>query len=140
MYPSSGSRSITSTGATIRFSDLDASDGWAKEAIRWVAATNDWMQDYAPNDDGSYPFHPARIESRKHLARAIVKVRAVLGPNSSIGEEADIGHEAGIDAYAKVGARAVVPVRGYVPPRKRVAEGTTWGVPEKPPATEKAAG
>jgi hypothetical protein len=76
VYPSSGSRSVTSTGATIRFSDLDASDGWAKEAIRWVAATNDWMQDYAPKDDGSYPFHPDRIESRKHLARAIVKAFA----------------------------------------------------------------
>jgi hypothetical protein len=74
VYPSS--RTVMTTSPTIRFSDLDASDAWAKEAIRWVASTNDWMRDFAANDDGTYPFRPNAIEDRKHLARAIVRVFA----------------------------------------------------------------
>jgi NlpC/P60 family/S-layer homology domain len=74
VYPAA--RSVMTTSPTITFSDLDASDRWAKEAIRWVAATNNWMRDFGANDDGTYPFRPDAIENRKHLARSIVKVFA----------------------------------------------------------------
>ena len=73
VYPS---RSILSASSSITFSDLDASDAWAKPAIRWVASTNAWMRDYAANADGTYPFRPDRIESRRLLARAIVETFA----------------------------------------------------------------
>src|SRR5262249_33741404 len=75
-YPFVRSRSVLSAATMIRFSDLDASEAWAKPAIRWVAATNTWMRDYAANGDGSYPFRPGRIETRKQLARAIVEAFA----------------------------------------------------------------
>jgi hypothetical protein len=68
-------RSIATT-STITFSDLDASDAWAKPAIKWVASTNAWMRDLAANDDGTYPFRPDAIESRKRLARAVVRAFA----------------------------------------------------------------
>jgi cell wall-associated NlpC family hydrolase len=56
----------------IVWSDLDASDAWARAAIDHVAAANAWMRDIAPNPDGSYPFRPDAIETRKYLARAAV--------------------------------------------------------------------
>jgi NlpC/P60 family len=85
VYPTPSIRSIASVNPTIKFSDLDTSDGWAKEAIRWVAATNDWMRDYAANDDGTYPFRPDRIETRKLLARSVVEAFAPdEAPDASI--------------------------------------------------------
>jgi len=72
VYP----RSAMTTGPTIRFSDLKPSDAWAKPAITWVAATNDWMLDYGQSADGTYLFRPNRIEDRKHLARAVVEAFA----------------------------------------------------------------
>ncbi|HEX9298654.1 MAG TPA: NlpC/P60 family protein [Actinomycetota bacterium] len=69
----------------IHFSDLTASDGWAKEGIRFVAATNDWMRDFVAKDDGTYPFHPHAIETRKYLARSVVRAFAPnQAPGSSI--------------------------------------------------------
>jgi len=56
---------------TIRFSDLEGSE-WAKPAIQYVASTNAWMRDFAPDDDGAYPFYPDQIQTRKYLARAVV--------------------------------------------------------------------
>src|SRR5437879_5587197 len=78
VYPSAaGGRMLTTTAASpIRFSDLTASDGWAKEGIRFVAATNDWMRDFAANTDGTYPFRPHAIETRKYLARFVVRAFA----------------------------------------------------------------
>ena len=60
----------------VTFSDLDASDVWAKDAIRWVAKDNNWMRDYAPKANGTYEFRPDVIESRKLFARAIVRAFA----------------------------------------------------------------
>jgi hypothetical protein len=85
VYPTRSLRSLASTTSTITFSDLDASDAWAKEAIRWVAATNEWMRDYAASADGTYRFRPDRIESREQLARAIVEAFAPdEAPDASI--------------------------------------------------------
>src|SRR5688500_17812433 len=54
----------SSTG--IDWSDLDASDAWARAAIDHVAAANTWMRDIAANPDGSDPFQPYAIETRKY--------------------------------------------------------------------------
>ncbi len=62
--------------ADVVFSDLDATDAWAREAIRWVAGTNDWMRDYAAADDGTYRFRPDAHATRQYTARAIVKAFA----------------------------------------------------------------
>jgi len=62
--------------SSITFADLDGSDVWAKEGIVWVAKTNTWMLDFAPNKDGTYNFRPDAIETRKYFARSIVRAFA----------------------------------------------------------------
>jgi cell wall-associated NlpC family hydrolase len=69
------SRQMRSARRSITWSDL-SNYGWAKKAVNYVAATNSWMLDTAPNADGTYRFRPAAIESRKYFARAIVKAFA----------------------------------------------------------------
>jgi cell wall-associated NlpC family hydrolase len=79
VYPrtsSSGVRSPLAASSTITFADLDGGDAWAKQAIVWVAKTNTWMLDFAPNDDGTYDFRPDATERRKYFARAIVRAFA----------------------------------------------------------------
>ena len=61
-----------SAASSILWSDLDKSTKWAKEAINYVGAANEWMRDFAPNPDGTYPFQPTTIETRKYFARAVV--------------------------------------------------------------------
>ena len=58
------------------FADLGMSDAWAKEGIVWVAKTNSWMLDFAPNADGTYDFRPDAIETRKYFARSVVRAFA----------------------------------------------------------------
>jgi cell wall-associated NlpC family hydrolase len=58
--------------STIVWSDLDKSTRWARSAINYVGATNGWMRDFAPNPDGTYPFQPSTIETRKYFARAVI--------------------------------------------------------------------
>jgi hypothetical protein len=58
--------------AGIRWSDVPAGY-WARTAIDYVGATNDWMRDYQANDDGTYPFRPRRLESRQLFARALFR-------------------------------------------------------------------
>jgi cell wall-associated NlpC family hydrolase len=62
--------------SSIIWSDLDRSTKWAKEAINYVGAANEWMRDFAPNPDGTYPFQPTTIETRKYFARAVVMALA----------------------------------------------------------------
>jgi len=68
-------RQATKT-STFTFADLDASDAWAKRGIVWVAKTNPWMLDFAPNPDGTYNFFPDEIETRKYFARSLVEAFA----------------------------------------------------------------
>ena len=63
-------------GATFKWSDLDASDAWAKAAIDYVGKAKDWMRDFAPGADGKVPFRPDMLETRKYFARAAVKAFA----------------------------------------------------------------
>jgi cell wall-associated NlpC family hydrolase len=60
----------------IVWSDVDADHRWARPAIRHVGAQNDWMRDFAANPDGTYPFQPGTIETRKYFARAVVRAFA----------------------------------------------------------------
>jgi cell wall-associated NlpC family hydrolase len=69
-------RPRASKPSNLRWSDMDPSDAWAKPAIDFVGATHSWMRDCAPNADGSYPFRPDMIETRKYFARTLVKAFA----------------------------------------------------------------
>jgi len=61
---------------TITFADVDDSDAWAAKAIEHVGVTHDWMRDFAQKDDGTYPFRPDALETRKYFARSMVKAFA----------------------------------------------------------------
>jgi cell wall-associated NlpC family hydrolase len=69
-------RSPLARTSTVTFADLDAGHAWAKQAILWVAKTNTWMLDFAPNADGTYDFRPNATERRKYFARAVVRAFA----------------------------------------------------------------
>jgi len=60
----------------VTFADLDSDDAWARTAIRWVASDNSWMLDFAPNANGTYNFRPRATETRKYLARSVVRAFA----------------------------------------------------------------
>lgn len=62
--------------ASFGWADLDGSDAWAKQAIDFVGKAHDWMRDFAPKPDGKVPFRPDMIQTRKYLARAMVKAFA----------------------------------------------------------------
>jgi len=61
--------------AAVRFSDLEGY-GWAKPAITYVAGSFPWMRDFAPDEDGRYPFKPKAAERRRYFARALVRAFA----------------------------------------------------------------
>lgn len=56
----------------IRWDDVDQ-DHWARTAVDYVGATNDWMRDYREISEGVYPFKPDALESRKRFARALYR-------------------------------------------------------------------
>lgn len=63
----------TTTGVV--WSDVP-DDHWARRAIDLVAGTNDWMRDFRPAEDGSYPFRPDALETRRLFARTVVRAFA----------------------------------------------------------------
>jgi hypothetical protein len=68
------------SATTIHWSDVPRSY-WAHNAIDDVGKTNSWMRDYPQNNDGTTPFKPTRVESRKLFARAMVRAFA---PNAAV--------------------------------------------------------
>jgi len=62
--------------ATFRWSDVGSSYAWARKAIDHVGKANDWMRDFAARPNGKVPFKPGAHETRKYLARAVVKAFA----------------------------------------------------------------
>jgi cell wall-associated NlpC family hydrolase len=70
------SSAMSPRAAAFRWSDLDGSDAWAKPAIDYVGKSHDWMRDFAAREDGTVPFRPDMIQTRKYLARAVVKAFA----------------------------------------------------------------
>jgi NlpC/P60 family len=75
-FPVEAPSSLSARAAAFRWSDLDRNDAWAKRAIDHVGKTNDWMRDFAPRADGTVPFRPDMVETRKYLARAVVRAFA----------------------------------------------------------------
>jgi NlpC/P60 family/S-layer homology domain len=61
--------------AGIVWSDVPAGF-WARPAIAYAGSTHEWMRDYGANADGTYPFHPGRLESRELFARSVVRAFA----------------------------------------------------------------
>jgi hypothetical protein len=49
---------------------------WARAAIDYVGATNDWMRDDPPGKNGRYPFRPVDPETRALFARSAVRAFA----------------------------------------------------------------
>ena len=64
-----------SKASSVTFADLSGY-GWAQNQIRWVAKANSWMLDFAPNPNGTYNFRPGATETRKYLARSVVRAFA----------------------------------------------------------------
>ena len=60
---------------SIRWSDVP-SGHWAGKAIDFVGEANNWMRDFRVDAEGRYPFKPDKLETRKLLARAIVRAFA----------------------------------------------------------------
>jgi NlpC/P60 family protein len=56
----------------VKWSDVPH-DLWARTAIDYVGATNDWMRDRKASEDGTYAFEPDRLESRKLFARTLFR-------------------------------------------------------------------
>ncbi|HJS27728.1 MAG TPA: NlpC/P60 family protein [Actinomycetota bacterium] len=63
--------SVFSVGG-VRWTDVPGGH-WARDAIDYVAASNDWMLDSSATEDGTYAFRPRRLESRQLFARAILR-------------------------------------------------------------------
>ena len=82
-FPIEVPSSVAPRAARFKWSDLDRSDAWAKRAIDFVGKANDWMRDFGATPAGTVPFKPDMLETRKYLARAIVKAfapHAVVDP------------------------------------------------------------
>ena len=62
-------------GTAVKWSDVPAGH-WARRAVDHVGETYRWMRDYPALRDGSFPFKPGRLETRKLFARAVVKAFA----------------------------------------------------------------
>jgi hypothetical protein len=59
----------------VKWSDVPKAH-WARAAVDFVGATNEWMRDFPQADDGTYPFKPDAIESRALFARSLVRAFA----------------------------------------------------------------
>ncbi len=104
------SKSALRAATTIKFSDVpaDLADqsstaiSYFMPSIRYVAGTNNWMRDYKVAGDGTYPFKPNAIESRRQFARATVRAFA---PTQAIDKTitfSDMGADDPFYPYANV--------------------------------------
>jgi hypothetical protein len=50
---------------------------WARAAVDFVGATNDWMRDFHEIEPGRYPFRPDTLETRALFARALYRAFGV---------------------------------------------------------------
>ncbi|HEX5950597.1 MAG TPA: C40 family peptidase [Actinomycetota bacterium] len=56
----------------VKWSDVPQGH-WARRAIDHVGAAHGWMRDYKQAEDGTYPFRPENLETRRHFARSVVR-------------------------------------------------------------------
>jgi NlpC/P60 family/S-layer homology domain len=68
----------------VRWSDVPNAL-WARTAIDYVGATNDWMRDWRAGADGRYEFRPDKRESRSLFARALFRAFG-----AGIGQDANL--------------------------------------------------
>lgn len=68
-------RTRTLVAGRVDWADVNRNH-WARTAIDHVGEANDWMRDFKELDDGTVPFKPDKLETRKLLARAAVKAFA----------------------------------------------------------------
>jgi cell wall-associated NlpC family hydrolase len=71
-FPVDRSKTIRAQMPTGSWIDLESDDQWARTAIDHVAATNDWMRDIPPDQQGNWRFKPDMLETRELWARALV--------------------------------------------------------------------
>jgi hypothetical protein len=67
----------------VRWSDVPKRH-WARRAIDHVGAAHGWMRDFKQADDGTYPFRPETLETRRNFARSVVRALgkdAVVDPS-----------------------------------------------------------
>jgi hypothetical protein len=60
---------------SVRWSDVPRTF-WGRRAIDYVAGTYRWMRDYRASSDGTFPFKPERLETRRLFAKAVVRAFA----------------------------------------------------------------
>jgi NlpC/P60 family protein len=89
---------------TIHWSDVPNSL-WADNAIDYVGKTHNWMRDYAPDKDGDYPFKPNKLETRKLLARAVVRAFVPDEPIDAKIHFKDLADDAAFYDYANVAVK-----------------------------------
>jgi hypothetical protein len=70
---------VASTTDGVRWSDVPKGY-WARNAIDYVASAHKWMRDFPRREDGTMPFHPAHLESRRRFAHAVVRAFARSEP------------------------------------------------------------
>lgn len=88
----------------IKWSDVPKNH-WARTAIDFVGATYDWMRDFPPSEDGSYPFQPDALESRQSFARSVVRAFAPDEPTDPNLTFPDLPPEDPFEPYANVAVK-----------------------------------
>ncbi len=103
-------RRAASRAGRVRWSDVPAGF-WARNAIDHVGETFRWMRDYGALNDGSYPFKPQRLETRKLFASTVVKAFA---PDATVDRSItfdDLSSDSPSYEYANVAVQ-----RGWIRP------------------------
>jgi cell wall-associated NlpC family hydrolase len=86
---------------------------WARTAINYVGGANPWMRDFAANADGTYPFSPGTLETRKYFARAVVEAFAPDGTVDPSITFTDLDPTSPFYVFANVAAQ-----HGWIAPSK----------------------
>jgi NlpC/P60 family len=89
---------------TVKWSDVP-NGYWAARAIDYVAGEHRWMRDWSATEDGTFPFRPGKLESRRLFARAVVGAFATSeSPDASI-TFPDMAATNGFYPYANVAVK-----------------------------------
>jgi cell wall-associated NlpC family hydrolase len=75
LAPLNLNRAAMARATAVKWSDVGAHH-WARNAVDYVGETNRWMRDFNPLNDGSFPFKPDRLETRRLFASAVVRAFA----------------------------------------------------------------
>jgi hypothetical protein len=97
-------RTLSSAAPAVTWSDVPRGY-WAKTAIDYVGAANDWMRDYRAAADGTYPFRPKRLELRRLFARSLVRAFAPTEPTDPSITFPDLPSTSAMYAYANVAVK-----------------------------------